>query len=81
MEEGCPYVLCEGGGKLGLSLLEGGLVDELHLHIAPKILGDQEATPLFDGRSPFTLKDAISMRLKDLHPCGDDAHLIFRTVN
>ena len=25
-EAGCPYVLCEGGGRLGLSLLEAGLV-------------------------------------------------------
>ena len=39
-EAGCPYVLCEGGGRLGLSLLEAGLVDEFHLHIAPKVLGD-----------------------------------------
>ena len=45
-EAGCPYVLCEGGGRLGLSLLEAGLVDEFHLHIAPKVLGDNDARPL-----------------------------------
>ena len=79
-EENCPYVLCEGGGKLALALLEAGLVDEFHLHIAPKILGDNDARPLFSGRTPLTLDEALSMRLMDLTRYGDDAHLLFRAV-
>ncbi len=77
---GCPYVLCEGGGKLGLSLLEAGLVDEFHVHIAPKVLGDSDARPLFDGRSPLELDEALSLRLVHMEPCGGDGHLIFRPV-
>lgn len=80
MEEGCPYVLCEGGGKLGLSLLESGVVDEFHLHIAPKVLGDNEAKPLFDGRSPLSMDEALPLRLAGMNRCGDDAHLLFRAV-
>ncbi|MEG1610773.1 MAG: bifunctional diaminohydroxyphosphoribosylaminopyrimidine deaminase/5-amino-6-(5-phosphoribosylamino)uracil reductase RibD, partial [Bilophila sp.] len=79
-EEGCPYVLCEGGGKLGLSLLESGLVDEFHLHIAPKVLGDNEARPLFDGRSPLSMDESLALRLAGMDRCGDDAHLLFRAV-
>ena len=37
---GVNDVLCEGGGRLGAALLEAGLVDELDLFYAPKILGD-----------------------------------------
>ena len=71
-EYGCLYLLCEGGGKLALSLLEKHLVRELHLHIAPKILGDNEATPLFDGRSPDTIDEALHFRLLDSFSNGHD---------
>lgn len=80
-EEQCFYVLCEGGGKLALSLLEANLVDEFHLHIAPKILGDNEARPLFSGRTLLTLNEALPMQLMNMKRCGDDAHLFFRAVH
>ena len=79
--EKCPYVLCEGGGKLALSLLEANVVDEFHLHIAPKILGDSEAKPLFSGRTLLTLNEALPMRLVNMTHCSDDAHLFFRAVH
>lgn len=71
-EQGCPYVLCEGGGHLGLSLLEAGLMDMLLLHIAPKVLGDGSGTPLFDGRKPITMDEAIPLRLVRMHMLGED---------
>ncbi len=74
----CPYVLCEGGGKLALSLLELGLVDEFHLHLAPCILGDNEARPLFDGKSPTNMSEALSMRISDYEMHGEDIHLVLR---
>lgn len=79
-EEGCPYVLCEGGGRLGLSLLEAGLVDEFHLHLAPKVLGDNEARPLFAGRSPLDLEEALNLRLDRVERADPDCHLIFRPL-
>ncbi len=50
------YVLCEGGGSLALSFLHAGLLDEFRLFVAPKILADGQARPLFDGwpRRPWT---------------------------
>lgn len=77
-EAGCLYVLCEGGGKLGLSLLDAGLVDEFHLHLAPKVLGDGEARPLFDGRSPLSMDETLRLRLLRAAPCGEDCHLVLR---
>ncbi len=77
-ELNCPYVLCEGGGKLALSLLELGLVDEFHLHLAPSILGDNEARPLFDGKSPTSMSEALSLRISDYELHGEDMHIVLR---
>ncbi|MEG2172489.1 MAG: bifunctional diaminohydroxyphosphoribosylaminopyrimidine deaminase/5-amino-6-(5-phosphoribosylamino)uracil reductase RibD, partial [Desulfovibrionaceae bacterium] len=74
----CPYVLCEGGGTLALSLLESGLVDVFLLHIAPVILGDNEARPLFTGRNPLNMAEALRLRIADTHMCGQDLHLTIR---
>jgi diaminohydroxyphosphoribosylaminopyrimidine deaminase/5-amino-6-(5-phosphoribosylamino)uracil reductase len=74
----CFYVLCEGGGKLALALLEQGLVDEFRLHMAPRILGDNAALPLFDGRAPLRMDQSVNMRVSSLRMCGEDAHFVLR---
>jgi riboflavin biosynthesis protein RibD len=71
-EFGCYHVLCEGGGSLALSLLESGLAHELELHMAPMIMADNEATPLFTGLSPDTVQEAFGLRLLGLDQCGPD---------
>ena len=76
--EGCLYVLCEGGGRLGLSLIEQGLVDEFHLHLAPTILGDADATPVFSGRTVDSMEDALRMRVVKTCVVDGDIHLYFR---
>ena len=53
-------------------------MDEFHLHLAPRILGDNQAVPLFDGRTPLQLDEALQMRISDLRHCGDDVQLILR---
>lgn len=77
-ELGCPYVLCEGGGKLALAMLQAGFVDEFHLHYAPLILGDDEAKPLFHGAAPLSLDEALRMRICSVGLCSGDAHLLMR---
>lgn len=76
--EHCLYVLCEGGGRLALSLLEQGLVDEFHLHLAPTILGDADATPVFAGRTVDSMEDALRMRVVRTEVVDGDIHLFFR---
>lgn len=78
---GCPYVLCEGGGKLALSLLESGYIDEFHLHMAPLVLGDNDARPLFEGRSPLSLDEALKMRFCQARICDADVHLVLRPLD
>lgn len=77
-ELGCPYVLCEGGGQLALSLLDAGLVDEFHLYLAPLILGDADARPLFSGRMPLDLEEGLKLRICHMERVGEDAHLVLR---
>lgn len=74
----CHYALCEGGGRLGISLLHEGLAKELHLHLAPKIFGDNEATPLFDGLTPMHIDEGLQLRITDSLPSGDDIMLTLR---
>lgn len=75
---GCHYVLCEGGGRLALSLLEAALVDEFHLFLAPIIMGDNDARPLFSGRAPLSVEDALAMRICAASADSGDAHITLR---
>ncbi len=77
-DDTCAYLLCEGGGALGLSLLESGLCDELLLFTAPKILGDAQARPLFSGRAPITMQQALELRIVDAERLGEDMVLRLR---
>lgn len=77
----CPYLLCEGGGHLALSLLESGVVDEFRLHMAPMILGDEDAQPLFSGRAPLSLDEALRMRVMGTHISGGDIHIELRPLH
>ncbi len=76
----CPYLLCEGGGHLALSLLEAGVVDEFRLHMAPMIMGDADAQPLFSGRAPLSLDEALRMRVTGSHISGGDIHIELRPL-
>ncbi len=74
----CNYALCEGGGKLALSFLEQGLIDEFHLHLNPSVLGDNEAAPIFDGRSPLNMDEALRLRITSYNLCDQDMHITLR---
>lgn len=74
-EKKCPYVLCEGGSTLGLSLLDNGLVDELILYIAPIIFGDEEAKPVFKGKNVFDMCNVLRLNLKEVFKVGEDCHI------
>ncbi|WP_068781935.1 dihydrofolate reductase family protein [Paenibacillus sp. GM2] len=61
-----------GGGQLAAAFLEAGLLDELHITLTPKILG--EGIPLFpQGTVPSTL------RLKQIGQMGQFVSLIYTT--
>jgi diaminohydroxyphosphoribosylaminopyrimidine deaminase/5-amino-6-(5-phosphoribosylamino)uracil reductase len=73
---GCLHVLCEGGGQLAAELLRAGLVDELQLFIAPKMLGG-DAWPAIAGG--WLLNCAPNFEIRNMERLGPDV-LICATV-
>ena len=68
---GVDSVLIEGGGTINYSALESKIVDELHIHMAPKIFGG-------DGKSPVAglgipnINQAIKLNPINTTWAGDD---------
>ncbi len=69
---GLHRILCEGGGRLGLSLLQAGLVQEFELHQAPLLMADRQAVNLFDGLAPTAPDDALRLQLLQVGSLGGD---------
>ncbi len=68
-EQGITSIYCEGGGQLAGSLVNAGLVDELQIFIAPKILG--EGVFGFSGMMK-TLDEAIELEWDEPEKMGPD---------
>jgi len=77
-EAGVYAVLCEGGGGLAGTLLAQGLVDELAIFYAPKVLGDAMARPGFSGRVAPAMADAAGFRFCDVSRVGEDVLVMAR---
>src|SRR5919198_62633 len=63
---GFKKILVEGGGELNWSLLRLGIVDELIVTIAPKIVGGRLATTLVEGDGYAKVAEAIKMKLTNV---------------
>lgn len=69
----CNEVLVETGATLAGAFIQQGLVDELVVFMATKLMGSQ-ARPLFD--LPFAkMAEAIDLKLTDCRQIGDDLKL------
>src|SRR5690606_9874245 len=66
----CNEVLVEAGATLAGSFLRLGLLDEIIVYMAPKLLGSN-ARPLFD--LPLnTIAAAFQLKFRDIRAAGDD---------
>ncbi len=70
---GLQTVLVEGGAQVHRSLLDAGLVDRVHLFVAPKLLA---GGPGWIGGAPYSLDAAPGLSLVDVRRHGDDLELI-----
>jgi len=69
-ERQCHEVLVEAGARLAGAFLAAGLVDQLLVYLAPKLLGS-EGWPL--ASLPFErLDEAIELDITDLRAVGED---------
>lgn len=67
----------EAGARLGGALIRAGLVDELLLYVAPRVLGEN-ARPLIAGVSPGSLALAPGFELQECTQIGEDVRLRLR---
>ena len=66
----CNELLVEAGATLAGSFLRLGLLDEIIVYMAPKLLGSN-ARPLFD--LPLnTMAAALPLKIQDIRPVGND---------
>jgi 5-amino-6-(5-phosphoribosylamino)uracil reductase len=66
-EFGVRSVICEGGPTLNATMLPAGLVDELHLVLAPKLAGGRDPLTIVSGPEFDPL---IDLELLTLHESG-----------
>jgi len=77
-KRGCNEVLVEAGPGLSGTFLRAGLVDELIIYMAPKLLGSS-ARPLFDLPLDF-MTQAVQLEITDARPIGADWRYVMRVV-
>ncbi|MEX2470118.1 MAG: bifunctional diaminohydroxyphosphoribosylaminopyrimidine deaminase/5-amino-6-(5-phosphoribosylamino)uracil reductase RibD [Pseudohongiellaceae bacterium] len=70
----CNEVLVEAGATLSGAFLQAGLVDELVVYVAPKLLGS-DARPLLELTGLTGLEQAPRFRIRDLKQLGEDVRL------
>lgn len=63
------HVLCEGGGRLAGELLRAGLVDEMQVFIAPKLLGGDALAAICGG---WPLQHAPTLDITEIKQIGSD---------
>lgn len=72
-QRGIESVLVEGGPRLNQTLISCGLIDELFLTLAPKLLGGAHNDPrtILEGHLPKT----VALRLMSVHLAADELFL------
>jgi 2,5-diamino-6-(ribosylamino)-4(3H)-pyrimidinone 5'-phosphate reductase len=77
---GIRKLLLEGGGTLNWSMLKAGLVDEVRVAIAPRIVGGSDAVTLVEGEGYELVEQGVKLRLKRCYPLGEDYVLEYEVL-
>ena len=68
---GINDLLVEAGATLSGSVLRTGIIDELIIYMAPKLMGNS-ARGLFNIPELESMADAVNLVIDDIRPCGND---------
>jgi len=74
---GCNEVTVETGAKLNGSLIAAGVIDEIVLYLAPKLMGNS-AQGLFELPAFARLEEALEPRIVDVRFVGPDLRITAR---
>ena len=69
---GITSMLLEGGAELNAGFLRAGLVNRVHLYVAPALLGGQQTKGLLGGRSPRRLSEILPVSNLHIESLGED---------
>lgn len=75
----CTEVLVEAGATLSTAFIEAGLVDELILYIAPKLLGS-DARSLLNITGIQSMSDCLNFEITDLRQIDSDIRVTLKPV-
>jgi 2,5-diamino-6-(ribosylamino)-4(3H)-pyrimidinone 5'-phosphate reductase len=76
---GVRELLVEGGGELNWAFVRDDLLDELHVTIAPSLLGGRDAPTLLEGEG-LAMVDQRRLRLADVRREGDELFCRYEVV-
>jgi diaminohydroxyphosphoribosylaminopyrimidine deaminase / 5-amino-6-(5-phosphoribosylamino)uracil reductase len=71
-------VLVEGGGRVLGCLLDRREIDEVHVFIAPKLIGGASAATAVAGRGMAEMTEALRLESPHVRQLGDDAYITAR---
>jgi len=71
--------MVEAGSTLNGALLQAGLIDEMVIYVAPKLMGDN-AKGLFHLPALAKMSEAIDLNITDIRSVGKDLRITARIV-
>lgn len=77
-ESGIDSVLVEGGSDIHFSAAASGLVSEVQVYIAPKIVGGREAKTPVGGEGIPLMSDCIRLGMPEIRQFGEDVLITYR---
>ena len=78
--EGIETLMLEGGATLNFSMIKEGLIDEIRVCVAPKVVGGVNAKTLFDGEGFDTMDEGVNLELTDSFSLGKDLILTYNVL-
>jgi len=80
-EEGIDSILLEGGGTLAWNMMREGLVDEVRVFLAPKILGGKDAPSPVGGAGALSPNNAFGFTPVGIERVGEDIYVRYMHVH